>query len=147
MAMASPADAVPTLNIEIRPREAGAFEPLERQLPMRASQAAAPAGLPRAGPGRRWLIYSLGSESAAELTRIQAYFKRIQAERKGRGGGSLDIGIAQEGLAIDDPRLARTAWQSWLQTSTASGFFELWSGTLGELKEQARAHQAKAATP
>lgn len=142
--MLPPPGAVPTLNIEIRPREAGAFESLERKLPMLLNVASVPADLPRAGAGRRWMIYSLGSESAAELARIQAYFKRIQAQRRGSSGGTLGVGIAQEQVAADDPGLTRTEWQSWLQTSTAAGFFELWSGTIGELKEQARANAAKA---
>jgi hypothetical protein len=137
--------AVPTLNIEIRPREAGAFEALERKLPMLLNLASAPAGLPRAGAGRRWMIYSLSPESASELARIQTYFKRLQGQRGGSSGGSLGVGIAQDGVAADDPSFARTEWQSWLQTSAAAGFFELWSGTIGQLKDQARASQAKAA--
>lgn len=142
--MVPPPGAVPTLNIAIRPREAGAFEALERKLPMRLNVASAPTGLPRAGAGRRWMIYSLTPESADELARIQAYFKRMQAQRSRSPGGTLGVGIAQDGVAADDPRLARTEWQSWLQTSAEAGFFELWSGTIAELKERARANQAKA---
>ena len=138
-----PPGSTPTLNIDIRPREEGAFERVERKLPMRVAVAAAPAGVPRAGSGRRWMVYSFDAESQAELARFQSSFKRIQAERQGKSGGSLSVGIAQDGLAADDPRLAATRWESWLQTKRQAGFYELWSGTLGELKAQA-ANAAKA---
>ena len=132
-----PAGSTPTLNIDIRPREEGAFERVERKLPMRVAVASAPTGVPRAASGRRWMVYSFDAESQAVLARIQSSFKRIQAERQGKSGGSLSVGIAQDGLAADDPRLANTRWESWLQTQRQAGFYELWSGTLGELKAQA----------
>ena len=69
----------------------------------------------------------------AELSRIQAQFKRVKEERKGKSGGTVQIGIAQENVAAKNPELASTKWESWLQTSKADGFFELWTGTLGEL--------------
>jgi hypothetical protein len=84
---------------------------------------------------RRWLIYSLAPESQAELSRIQNDFKRMR-ERKGKSGGSLSLGIRQTGIATRDPTLADSRWESWLQTSTEEGFFELWSGTLGDILGQ-----------
>jgi len=141
--MAPPPDALPTLNIKFVPREPDAAEAIERKLPMRMSVSSIPAlGLAVAPADRRWLIYSFPPESQAELARIQAYFKRIQAERKGKGGGSLSMGIAQDGVAADDPALAHTRWESWLQTSRKDGFFELWSGSIAELKKGAKNNAA-----
>ncbi|MBX3652812.1 MAG: hypothetical protein KF686_01410 [Ramlibacter sp.] len=136
--MVPPAGATPTLNIALRPREAGGFEPWERKLPMAVAANAAPPGLPRAGSGRHWLVYSLGPSSQRELVQLRERMSALQAQGKGRPGGSLGIGISQEGIAVDDPRLARTRWDSWLQTSAQGGFFPLWSGTLEELRAQAR---------
>jgi hypothetical protein len=90
-------------------------------------------GLEPAAAGRRWLVYSFPPESQAELSRIQANFKRMKEERKGKSGGTVQIGIAQENVAAKNPELANTKWESWLQMSTKDGFFELWSGSIGEL--------------
>jgi hypothetical protein len=49
----------------------------------------------------------------------------------------VSVGISQEGVAPTDPALANTRWESWLQTSRREGFFELWSGTVAALLEQA----------
>jgi hypothetical protein len=146
--MAPPPGAVPTLDIRILPREPDAFQAIERKLPMRMTVSSVPAlGLAAAPADRRWLIYSFPPESQAELSRIQAYFKRIQAERKDKGGGSLAVGIAQEGVAAEDPALAHTRWDSWLRTSRQEGFFELWSGSIAELKKQAKNEAARAPRP
>jgi hypothetical protein len=134
--MVPPPNAVPTLDIHLQPRPPDAFEAIERKLPMRMSVSSIPAlGLIAAPADRRWLIYSFPPESQAELARIQAYVKRVQTERK---GGRLSVGIAQGGIAADDPAFARTRWESWLQTSRKDGFFELWSGSIDELKKQAK---------
>jgi hypothetical protein len=143
--MVPPPDAVPTLDIQFLPRGSSEFEAIERKLPMRMSVSSIPAlGLEAAPANRRWLIYSFPPESQAELSRLQAYFKRIQAERKGKGGGNLLIGIAQDGIAAEDPAFAHTRWESWLQTSRKDGFFELWSGSIAELKKQAKNNAAQA---
>jgi hypothetical protein len=135
--LAPPPETVPTLSLAIRPTEPGAFDPIDRKLPMRFSVAAAGAlGLAPPPAGRRWLIYSFPPESQAELSRIQGYFKRIQASRL---GGSVAVGIAQDGVAATNPALADTRWESWLQTSRREGFFELWSGTIASLMKQAKA--------
>lgn len=132
--MSPPPGAVPVMHLAIRPREANAFEAVEKSLPMRLAVSSANAkGLAPVPAHRRWFIYSFTPESQAELRRIQDQFKRIQAEQKGKGGGSVSIGIAQEGVAARDPALADTRWESWLQTSRQDGFFELWSGTIADL--------------
>lgn len=146
--MVPPPNAQPTLDIAIKPREPKAFEPVERKLPMQLVVASAPLpqlGLSAAPAHRRWLLYSLTPESSAEMARIQAVFKRLQAERQGKsgGGGSLSLGIAQEGIATDDPALADTPWESWFRSSGKDGFFELWSGTLADLKKQAKDNAAR----
>ena len=131
--MAPPPNAVPTLQLAIRPAQAGAFDVIDENIPMRHAIASdAVHGLASPPAGRRWLIYSLPPESQATLTRIQATFKRIKAEG-GKGGGSVSFGIKQEGLAARDPAFADTRWESWLQMSRKDGFFELWSGTVADL--------------
>ena len=133
-----PAGTVPELQLAIRPARPGAFEVVDRKLPMRLTVTpAGQMGLAPAGKGRHWLVFSLPPESQAELARIQAYFKRLQAEKAHNGGGSVSLGIAQEGLADPEPALANTRWESWLRTSLRQGFFELWAGTPGELRKRA----------
>lgn len=140
-------DAVPVLEIAIRPAEPGAFEPIERKLPMRLDRfTTARSGLRAPTPNREWLVYSLTEGSQAELRQVQLRFQRLRDERAaGRAGrgGSVSIGIAQHGLAPEDPVWAASRWDTWLQTSRAEGFWELWSGTVGELLAQARASAAR----
>ena len=134
-----PAGAVPELALAIRPAKPGAFEAVDRKLPMAMTVAAANGlGLATPPAHRRWLIYALTPESRAELARLQAQFKRLRAQRGETGGGSLSLGIAQEGIAVADPALADTHWESWLRVSRRDGFFELWSGTLAELRKLAK---------
>ena len=143
--MTPPPGAAPTLHLTIRPGQPDTFETIERSLPMVVGVAAAPAlGLAPAPAGRRWLIYSFPPAAQDVLARIQARFKRLQAERRDQGGASLAVGIAQDGVATQDPTLAHTRWESWLQTSQKKGFFELWSGAIADLIKQAKA-QAESA--
>jgi hypothetical protein len=134
-----PAGAVPVLQMAIKPAVAGAFDPVDKKLPMRfAITSSNSLGLATPPPNRRWLVYSLPPESQAELQRLQAYFKRIQAQGGSNRGGSVSLGISQEGLAVRDPALANTKWETWLQTTTRDGFFELWSGTIADLLKAAK---------
>ena len=134
-----PAGAVPILQMAIKPAVAGAFEPIDRKLPMRFAIASSNSlGLATPPSNRRWLIYSLPPESQAELQRLQASFKRLQAQGGSNRGGSVALGISQEGLAVRDPALANTKWETWLQTTKQDGFFELWSGTIADLLKAAR---------
>ena len=110
--MVPPPDAVPTLNIELRAREPGAFEPWQRKLPMRMSTQASPPGLPPAGRGRRWLVYSLAPASQSEFALARSQLAEVKTRREGKSGGSLGVGIAQEGIAANDPLLARTPWKA-----------------------------------
>lgn len=138
--MAPAAGAVPVMSLAIRPREPGAFETIERKLPMHLDIApAAKLGLTPVAADRRWLIYSFPPESQAELSRIQTFFKNLRARDNGKNGGSIAVGISQENLAAHDPTLRETRWESWLQTSRKDGFFELWTGTLEKLLQQAKA--------
>jgi hypothetical protein len=130
-------DQVPKLKIAIKPKEPGAFEAIDKELPMRLAIVGSMEGLPPASAGRRWFIYNFSPESQAELSRIQASFKRLRDEMKGKGGGSVSIGISQEGIAARDPALADTRWESWLRVSRADGFFEIWSGTVADLLKHA----------
>jgi hypothetical protein len=87
--------------------------------------------------GRQWLLYDFTPESQQALLKLQRDFKQRQVQRTEKSGGTLSIGIAQETVAATNPALAHTRWESWLQTSAREGFYELWSGTLGELLKRA----------
>lgn len=135
-----PAGAVPMLMIKLAPREPGQFETFDRQLPMQVSVAASSTmGLDAPGDGRRWLLYSLPASTQLELVRIQGIMRRARAESQGKGGGSLSVGVAQDSLAVTDPVLADTRWETWLQTRQRDGFFEVWSGTPAQLRKAAAA--------
>jgi hypothetical protein len=140
--MLPPAGGVPTLDITIQPKNAGDFEPVDKKIPMQLALSNGPAlGLDRPPVGRRWLVYSFPAASQAELAAVQTSFKRIKAENdaKGnKGGGSITVGIAQENVATADTALDNSRWESWLQTSVNDGFFELWSGTVADIKAQAK---------
>ena len=138
--MTPPAGAVPLLSIKLAPREPGRFEVIDKQLPMQVSVATSSTlGLDAPGAGRRWLLYSLPPATQLELARIQGVMQRARAESQGKGGGTLSVGVAQDSLAVTDPVLAHTRWETWLQTKRRDGFFEVWSGTPAQLKKSAAA--------
>ena len=129
---------VPVLELAIRPREPGAFEPVDKKLPMRFAPFPGGArGLEPASAGRRWLVYDIPPASRTELVAVQNYFRKLQGE-KPKGGGSVAIGISQAGMPATDPALAETKWESWLQTSNQEGFYEIWSGPVSTLLQQGK---------
>jgi hypothetical protein len=136
--VAPPANSVPYLELSIKPERVGGFEPVAKKLPMRFEAAKFPAGLSPAAKDRQWLTYSLSAESQIELMALQVRIKKLMAEKASNGGGSIAVGIHQDGLAPNDPRIANTRWDSWLQTDNRSGYFELWSGTVADLKAAAQ---------
>jgi hypothetical protein len=140
--MLPPVGGVPTLDIVIQPKNAGDFAPVDKKIPMQLALSNGPSlGLERPSTGRRWLVYSFPAASQAELAAVQTSFKRIKADNdaKGsKGGGSITVGIAQDNVASADVALDNTRWESWLQTSAKDGFFELWSGTVKDIKLQAK---------
>lgn len=130
-----PPGAAPQLIIKLTPREAGAFEPVDKKLPLQQTVAtSATLGLDAPPPGRRWLVHSLPPATQAELQRIQATIRQLKA-KGGSGGGSLAVGVEQDALAVSDPALAHTRWETWLQTSKRDGFYEVWSGTPAQLQK------------
>lgn len=141
--MLPPTGAVPTLDITIRPKNVGDFALVDKKIPMQLSVSNGTSlGLDSAPVGRRWLVYSFPVASQNELAVIQTTFKRIKADNDAKGsksGGSLTVGIAQQNVAIADAALDNTRWESWLQTSAKDSFFELWSGTVKDIKAQAKA--------
>ncbi len=141
--MLPPTGAVPTLDVTIRPKNVGDYAAVDKKIPMQLSVSnGVSLGLDSAPAGRRWLVYSFPVASQTELAALQTTFKRIKAENdaKGsKGGGNLTVGIAQQNVATADVTLDYTRWESWLQTSAKDGFFELWSGTVKDIKAQAKA--------
>ena len=151
--MALPSEGTPVMEVMVEPTVPGAFEIINKKLPLRLNGTGADTntlprtlGLEDASKGRRWLVYSLTTESQAELQRTQTTIKRLMQDKKdgngpGKGGGRVSVGIAQESIPPRDPAFANIRWESWLQTRQSEGFFEFWSGTVGLLLKQADARK------
>src|SRR3990167_4738003 len=134
-----PPGAVPLLHIQLKPKVEGAFAPVDRKLPLAMTTAtSATLGLDAPGPGRRWLGYSLPPATQAELRKVQAMVKQAQAQPGYQRGGTLALGVEQKDLAVTDPALSRTRWDTWLQVRQSEGFFEGWSGTPEQLRQAAQ---------
>jgi hypothetical protein len=133
-----PASSVPMLEISIKPAREGGFGPVSKRLPLQFESSSSPTGLSPAEKDRKWMVYALTVESQEELRLLQATIKKLMAERSSNGGGSMTVAMHQEGLAPEDPRLANTKWESWIQTDSKTGYFELWLGTLRDLKAAAK---------
>jgi hypothetical protein len=120
-----PAGAVPLLVIKVVPREAGAFEVIDKKLPLQLAVASqSTLGLAAPPAGRRWLIYSLPAPTQAELRRVQSVMRQAKALPNNRGSGSLSVGVEQDSLAVTEPALADTRWDTWLQTKQREGFLK-----------------------
>lgn len=133
--LAPPAGAVPMLIIKMTPSEPGAFEAIDRKLPLQVTTvSAATLGLEAPRPGRSWLLYSMPAATQAELQRIQAMIRTLKASGT---KGSIGLGVDQDSLAVTSPALADTRWETWLQARKSNGFFEVWSGTLAQLRKAA----------
>jgi hypothetical protein len=134
--MVPPAGAVPMLTIKMEPREPGAFEVIDKKLPLKVSAASVSTlGLDAPPVGRRWLIFSLPASTQGELQRIQGVMRQAKTNSKNKGGGSLSVGVAQDSMAVTDPALTNTRWETWLQFKQRDGFFEVWSGTPAQLQK------------
>jgi hypothetical protein len=130
-----PADAVPLLVIKLEPRQPGALEAIDKKLPLQVAVASvATLGLAAPPAGRRWLIYSMPPDTQAEMRRIQSVILRAKALPNNQGSGSLGVGVAQDSLAVTEPALANTRWDTWLQTKQRDGFFEAWVGTPAQIQ-------------
>ncbi len=134
-----PAGGSPDLILKIEPTQPGGFTAIDERLPMNILIVSANAlGLEVPPASRRWLIYRLTGESRTELSRIQESIRDFKARPTGSGGIRVGVGIAQEGVAVRDPSLSESRWDTWLQTSRQEGFFEVWSGTTAELLSAAK---------
>ena len=126
--------------IKVAPRTAGEFEIIDKRLALQLSVASVSTlGLEAPPRGRRWLVYSMPPQTQLELQRMQETIRqsrpKSQTLPRGKGGGSLSVGLEQDSLATSDPALAGSRWDTWLQTHQSDGFFEVWSGTLAQLKK------------
>jgi hypothetical protein len=140
--LAPPEGAVPLLIVRMTPREPGAFEPIDKKLPLQlAVSTVSTLGLEAPLAGRRWLIYTLPAATQAELQRIQSVILKAKTLPNGKGGGTLSMGVEQDSLAaaITDPALANTRWETWLQNKQRDGFFEVWTGTAAQIQKLAAA--------
>jgi hypothetical protein len=138
--MVPPPSAVPLLVIKVTPRDPAAFAAIDKKLTLQLSVASgATLGLEPPPVGRRWLLYSMPAATQAELRQIQDTIKRAKSAANGSGAGSLSVGVEQDSLAaaVNDPALANTRWDTWLQTRQRDGFFEAWSGTPAQLNKMA----------
>ncbi|MBA4264035.1 MAG: hypothetical protein C0453_03045 [Comamonadaceae bacterium] len=137
--LAPPPGAVPRLLVKLTPRDPGAFEPIDKKLPLQlAVVSSASQGLKAPPAGRHWLLYSMPPDTQAELRRVQAHVRQAQTAPAQKRGGSLSVGVEQDSLAVTDPTLSRTRWDTWLQVRQSEGFFEVWSGTAGQLRQAAQ---------
>lgn len=133
-----PPGAVPRLLVKLTPRDPGAFDPIDKKLPLQLAVASsATLGLKAPPAGRRWLLYSMPPDTQAELRRVQTLVRQAQAAPEKNRGGSLSVGVEQHSLAASDPALSRTRWDTWLQVRQSEGFFEVWSGTPEQLRRAA----------
>lgn len=138
--IAPPPDVVPRLHLLVKPKVAGAFEVVDRKLPLALQNATtAVPGLPPPGAGRRWLVYSLPPASQTEVQRIQAMVRQTRAQPDAQRGGSIALGIEQKDLAPVDPVLDRTRWSTWFRVREHDGYFEVWRGDAGEVRRLADA--------
>lgn len=136
--MTPPPGSAPFLVFRVAPGRAGAFEAIDRRLPMEfATAAGATQGLPHPGRDRRWLVYRLGSTARTEILELRRRWTALQASGATATGGTISLGLEQDGVAARDPAFADTLWESWLRTSRREGYYALWSGTVGELIAQA----------
>ena len=125
-----PPGTVPLLGVRLTPKVKGTFEPVDKKLPLQLdARTATPPTLPPARAGRHWLVYSLPPATLAELSRIQTMVRQAQALPKDQRGGQLSVAIEQTRLALTDPQLADTRWETWLQAKADEGYFMVWSGT------------------
>lgn len=134
--MSPPANAAPVLEIKIAPEKPGAYVPIDKKIVLRAvANEPRRYRLPEAGNARRWLLYALPPEAQAELAQTQSMFRTLRAQRQAgdNSKNTLYLGIAFEQLAVEDPQFAATRFETWLQASTKDGFFEMWSGSVGQL--------------
>jgi hypothetical protein len=67
-----------------------------------------------------------------------------KANPKFKSGGTFGIGIEQASLAaaVTVPALADTRWNTWMQVNQRDGFFEVWSGTVAQIRAAAAAKPA-----
>jgi hypothetical protein len=140
--LAPPEGAVPLLIVKMTPREPGAFEPIDKKLPLQlAVSTVSTLSLEAPLAGRRWLIYTLPAATQAELQRVQSVILKAKTLPNGKGGGTLSMGVEQDSLAaaITDPALANTRWETWLQNKQRDGFFEVWTGTPAQIQKLAAA--------
>ena len=129
--------ASPALLLKITPYAGTPLPAEDLRLPLVLSLNPEP-GLPAAGAGRIWLTYTLPKESQQVVLGVRETYRKARSSDGKTGGVTIGVGIEQEGLAVGNPTLAQTNWVSWLRTSRDRGFFELWSGRVGDLINQAK---------
>ena len=134
-----PPGAVPLLVVKLTPREPGAFEAIDKKMPLQLAVASsATLGLKEPPAGRQWLLYSMSHPTQVELRKVQGIVRQAQASKEKHRGGNLGVGVEQNSLAVVDPALSRTRWDTWLRVRQSEGFFEVWSGTPEQLRRWAQ---------
>jgi hypothetical protein len=79
-----PPGAVPMLVIKLTPKEPGAFQAIDKKLPLQLSVAfGATQGLEPPPTGRRWLLYSMPASTQTELRHVQDTVKRAKVAANG----------------------------------------------------------------
>jgi hypothetical protein len=139
--MVPPVGSAPTLHIKIAPEKPGAYEPIDKEMLLRVvSKEPSQYRLPVPNASRRWLIYALPPEAQTDLVQVQAMFRKLRAQKQAgdNSKSTLSMGIAYDALAVNAPQFANTRFETWLQAIAKEGFFELWSGTVSQVFEDAK---------
>jgi hypothetical protein len=123
-----------TFELQIKPREASAWPPVDRHIPMKMLAPSSEFKLPAAAPGRHWLLYGFDKAGADQLREVQKQFTELQ-QRKLGGGGTIGFGIEQQWISENYPKLRDSDLETWLRLDRHEGFFKLWSGRIRDLEK------------
>lgn len=125
-------DRVPMLDVALVPTS-GAKR--SWSIPLEPDPASAGAqGLRAPRDGRHWLVWRLPEPGVRDFREMQAALKAMRAKDE---SGSLAITVRQDWIGDGWPALKRDRIETWVRTRTADGYYELWSGRVGEAMERA----------
>lgn len=96
--------------------------------------AASAHGLRTPRADRHWLTWRLPESGAREFREMQALLRPMIAKKE---VGSLQIKVRQDWIGDGWPTLRGDRIETWVRTRRADGFYELWSGRVGDAMERA----------
>jgi hypothetical protein len=121
------AGRVPVLDVALVPAS-GATR--SWSIPLEPDPASAGGqGLRAPRDGRHWLVWRLPEPGVRDFREMQAALKAMQANDE---SGSLAITVRQDWIGDGWPALKQDRIETWVRTRSADGYFELWSGRVGD---------------